>query len=165
MGDLPPDLLAQVLGSSGIMPIAAAPAKAAVPRSYRAAILAGFVVAILHAAGATTFASHAAGGLSAFAPGSAKVPVTIGLVLAALCSGAKDSAFCLLVAHRLLARLGYTSHFAYVLGSTSASLAAAAGAYALGMASGTAGLANAVLCGAAAGLFYRLFAGTSPVAA
>lgn len=131
-----------------------------VPRSFRAAILAGLIVAIVSAATNATFAAEAnqeLGILSVFGAGNA--PVLVALLLAALWSGARTSALILLVAHRLLASMQRTSHLSYGIAGGVVALAFALLMQALGYSPGAGGLSMDVLTGFGAGLFYRLFAG------
>jgi hypothetical protein len=155
-----PELIAAILRpEGGEAPLVVRPDEI-VPRSYRAAILAGFIVAILNAAVNVTFAAKATDGLGIFSLGSAKVPVAAALILGALWSAAQSSAICLLVAHRLLVRMQHTSYAAYVTGAGAAALGLAAIMWVFGSSPGPGGFAMALFSGMVTGLFYRIFAGT-----
>ncbi len=130
-----------------------------VPRSFRAAILAGLIVAIVTAATNATFAAEASQDLSFFSFGSANAPIVVALLLAALWSGARTSALILLVTHRMLASMRRTSHLSYGIAGGVVALAFAFLMQALGKSPGPGGLSMEVLSGVGAGLFYRLFAG------
>ena len=158
---LPPDIVATLLRPEGVESVAYVRGAGEVRRSFRAAILAGLVVAILDAAANATFAASATAGLNDFSLGSAQVPVAVTLLIGALWSGGSSSAACLLVAHRLLTRVGRTSHIDYALGGAAAALALAAIMFVLGSAPGPAGLGITLFSGMVAGFFYRLFAGTT----
>ncbi len=162
---LPPDLIASLLHPPGTESAVATDRGGKVPRSFRAAILAGLIVAILNAAANAAFAAHATAGLNDFSLGSAKLPVAAALLMGALWSGGRSSAVCLLVAHWLLARMGRTSHIDYMLGGGGAALALALIMSALGGGLGPGGLGMEIFSGMAAGLFYRQFAGTQRNAA
>jgi hypothetical protein len=131
-----------------------------VPRSFRAAILAGFIVAILNAAVNATFAAQAKDGLGGVSLGSATAPIVAGLLIAALWSSAQTSTFCILVAHRLLAAMGRTSLMAYAVAGGVAAVVLAGLMYLLGGTSGPGGVGMEILSGMGAGVFYRFFAGT-----
>lgn len=160
MNPLPPELVARLLDAEAGASGAHAPSAGKVRRSFRAAILAGLIVAVLNAAANATFAASATAGLNDFSLGSAQVPVAAALVIGALWSGGSNSAICLLVAHRLLARLGRTSYVDYVLGSAASASALALIMFALGSDFRPSGLGIEIFSGMAAGFFYRLFAGT-----
>jgi hypothetical protein len=130
-----------------------------VPRSFRAAILAGLIVAIVTAATNATFATEASQDLSFFSFGSANGPIIVALLLAALWSGARTSALCIFVTHRVLAAMQRTSHLSYGIAGGVVALAFALLMQALGKSPGPGGLSMEVLSGVGAGLFYRLFAG------
>lgn len=130
--------------------------------SYRAALLSGFIVAILNAAANASFAATANEGFAFFNFGSANGTLIIGVMLAALWSGARISVLCLIIVHRLLAAMNRTSYWTYVLGGGAVALA-----YGLIMQTVTGhvpagGLPLETFSGLGAGLFYRLFAGTQP---
>ena len=129
-----------------------------VPRSFRAAILAGLIVAIVSAATNATFAAEASQDLSFFSFGSANAPIIVALLLAALWSGARTSALCIFVTHRVLASMQRTSHLSYGIAGGLVALAFALLMQALGKSPGPGGLAMDVLTGVGAGMFYRLFA-------
>jgi hypothetical protein len=156
-----PDVVAAILNPNGD-PDARMAAHGAerVPRSFRAAILAGLIVAIVSAATNATFAAVAnqdLGVLSAF--GANNAPIVVALLLGALWSGGRTSAMCLLVTHRMLSAMQRTSHISYGIGGGIVALALAFLMQALGHAPGPGGLGMETLMGVGAGMFYRLFAG------
>ncbi len=157
---VPAEVVAALVRPLGAEASTAVKSAERVRRSFRAAILAGFIVAILNAAANATFAAKATDGLGVFSLGSASVPIVTALLLAALWSGARTSALCLLVAHRLLAAMDCTAHISYVIAGGGAALVFAVVMHALGSAPGPGGLGMEVFSGMVAGLFYRLFAGT-----
>ncbi|MHB8886485.1 MAG: hypothetical protein ACYC5H_15665 [Methylovirgula sp.] len=157
---LSPELIASLLQSEAAESASQIRRVGKVRRSFRAAILAGLVVAVLNAAANATFAADAMAGLHDFSLGSAQVPVAAALILGALWSGGSSSATCLLVAHRLLARMGRTSTGDYVLGGGAAALILSLIMFALGSGQGPRGFALAAASGMVTGYFYRLFAGT-----
>lgn len=155
-----PELIAAILRpEGGEAPLVIARADI-VPRSYRAAILAGFIVAILNAAVNVTFAANATEGLGIFSLGSAKVPVAAALIIGALWGAAQTSAVCLLVAHRLLVSMQHTTYIAYVAAAGAAALGLAVVMWAFGSPPGPGGFGMVLVSGAITGLFYRIFAGT-----
>jgi len=165
-----PELIAAILRPNGAEAPATTPkAGESVPRSYRAAILAGFIVAILNAAVNVTFATKTATGLGhlnlghlglGLSLGSEKVPLAAALILGSLWSAAQSSAMCLLVAHRLLVRAGRTSYPAYMAGAGGAALALGAVMWLFDSPPGPGGFAMVLVSGVVTGLFYRMFAGT-----
>jgi hypothetical protein len=156
-----PELIATIVRPQGAAEAFATRNIEIVPRSYRAAILAGFVVAILNAAANVTFTLKTSETLSHFSLGEAKVPVLAALLLAALWSAAQSSTLCLLVAHRLLVAMKQTSYVAYVGAAGAAALfLAIATEFLLGSPPGPGGFGMALVSGMVTGLFYRLFAGT-----
>lgn len=157
---VPPEIVAALVHPQGEETSTAVRSGERVPRSFRAAILAGCIVAILNAAANATFAAKATEGLGVFSLGSANVPIVTALLLAALWSGARTSALCLLVAHRLLTAMGRTSQISYVIAGGGAALVFAVIMQAFGSAPGPGGLGMECFSGMVAGLFYRLFAGT-----
>ncbi len=130
--------------------------------SYLAALLSGFIVAILNAAANASFAATARDGLGFVSFGSADGPIIAALLITALWKGARTSALCLIVVHRLLAWMGRTSYASYIIGGGATSLAFALLIEAFGYGPGAGGLGLEALSGMGAGLFYRLFAGTKP---
>lgn len=160
--NLPPELVVTLLASEAGEAAVRAPGAGKVRRSFRAAILAGLIVASLNAAANAAFAAHATAGLNDFWLGSAQVPVAVALLIGALWAGGSSGAACLLVAHRLLARMGRTSYRDYVLGGGGAALALALITSALGSGQGPHSLAVAAVSGMMTGYFYRRFAGTLP---
>ncbi len=180
--NLSPDLIASVVRGSGPRP-AASMSHAAVTSvrwSVRAAVLAGLIVGLFNAAArATTFLSF--GGLAGadklplentllnqFAPdalahatlGQATLPIAVLVAMAGLWSGARASAFALLFAHKILARLGQTNLITYSLAGAAASLAYALIAGLLWAETTPLSIALETLSGLGAGFFYRLFAPT-----
>lgn len=138
-----------------------------VPRSFRAALLAGLVVGFclagLDATQADTTLRHVAGLVPGGAPKLLPVVILFGLL-----GGARAAATNLLVSHWLLRRLGWSGHIAYAAGG---------GAVAAGVALVVQGLAGSgfvepsllhghgvaldVAAGVGAGFFYRVFAGAA----
>ncbi len=157
---VPPEIVAALLHPEGEAASGTRRDGEIVPRSFRAAILAGFIVAILNAAANATFAAEAQASLSHFSFGSANVPIVVALLFAALWSGARTSALCLLVAHRLLAAMARVSPISYAIAGGGIALAFALLMQAFGNAPGPGGFGMEVVSGMGAGLFYRLFAGT-----
>ncbi len=131
--------------------------------SYRAAILSGLVIAIINAAANASFAvrSNEDAGLLNFL-GADKGTVIIGLMIAALWSGARTSALCLLIVHRLLAMLNRTSYWTYIFGGGAVALAYGVIMQVIADHTPSGGLPLEAFCGMGAGFFYRLFAGTQP---
>lgn len=167
--DLRPELVAALVrpASEALEPHPARgdAADLVVPYSFRAAILAGLIVAILVAAANASFADMtrtSAANLDILPLGNAKAPLVVALILAALWSGARTSALCLLVAHRLLARMRRTSLPAYAIASGMIALAVAFVLQLLGDDPGPGGLGMDLFAGLTAGLFYRFFAGVRP---
>lgn len=131
-----------------------------VPRSFRAAILAGCIVAVVNAATNATFAAEAndnLGILSAVAGTNASVIAA--LLVAALWSGARTSAMILLISHRVLTAMERTSYFSYAAAGAVVALGFELMMQLFGKSPGAGGLGLEVLSGIGAGLFYRLFAG------
>ena len=165
-----PELIAAILRPNGAeTPAAAAKPGESVPRSYRAAILAGFIVAILNAAVNVTVATQSATDLGhlhlghlglGLSLGSEKVPLAAALILGSLWSAAQSSAMCLLVAHRLLVRAGRTSYAAYMAGAGGAALGLGVVMWLFDSPPGPGGFAMVLVSGVVTGLFYRMFAGT-----
>ncbi len=148
------------------------PRDRAVPRSFRAALLAGLVVGCCLAGIDATHAGDTlrtlSGGLLPADAAPRLVPVVI---LLGLLGGARAAATSLLVSHAVLRRLGLTGHLAYAAGgavvAAGFSLLAAAWAQTGFFGSDTLpthGLALDIAAGAGAGFFYRVFAGAAPVA-
>ncbi|MGA3303452.1 MAG: hypothetical protein ABSC72_09205 [Methylovirgula sp.] len=157
---MPPEVVAALVSPNGeTSPSRAAREGEKVPRSFRAAILAGLIVAIVSAATNATFAAEASQDLSFFSLGSANAPIIVALLLAALWSGARTSALCIFVTHRVLAAMQRTSHLSYGIAGGVVALAFGLLLQALGKSPGPGGISMEVLSGVGAGLFYRLFAG------
>lgn len=138
-----------------------------VPRSFRAAILAGlavgFCLAGLDVTRANETLRHLSGLLSVGDDTARLLPVVI---LLALLGGARAAATNLLISHSLLRRVGWTGHAAYAFGGG----AVAAGLSLLALALIQGGFLDAAMtpthdwpidaaAGAGAGFFYRVFAG------
>ncbi len=143
----------------------------AVPRSFRAALLAGLVVGCcltgLDASHAGDALRALTGGLLAPSDARRLVPVMMAL---GLFGGAQAAATSLLVAHAVLRRVGLTTHLVYALAGGAVALAVSA----LGAVLARTGLVDGGLvtshgliidaaAGAGAGFFYRVFAGAMPV--
>jgi hypothetical protein len=132
-----------------------------VSRSFRAAIIAGLVVAVLNAAANATFASHVTHELGIFSSfATSNVPILVSLLLAALWSGARTSALCLLIAHRLLAALARTSTIDYVVAGGGVALLYALAASIFGSTPSVHTLIISTFSGMTAGFIYRFFAAT-----
>lgn len=167
--NLSPDLIAAVVRGSGPRPMASIgrAAVTSVSWSVRAAVLAGLIVGLINAAArATTFLSFGSLGaldklpLGQFSLGQATMPIAVLVAMAGLWSGARASAFALLFAHKILARLGQTSLVTYSLAGAAASLAYALIAALLWAETTPVSIALETLSGLGAGFFYRLFAPT-----
>ena len=138
-----------------------------VPRSFRAAILAGLVVgcclAGLEATEAGDTLRHVSNNLLTGAAAARLLPVAI---LLGLLGGAQAASTSLLLAHGLLRRLGWSGHAAYALAGGAMAGVLCGLDLALGQTGlvdtamlPTHGLAVDVVAGAGAGFFYRIFAG------
>ncbi len=136
-----------------------------VPRSLRAAILAGIVVACGLAGLDATQKIAALRDLTEAMPDQPQVRLLApALILLAVLGGGRSAATSLLLAHGVLKRTGQTGQMAYALGGAAAAAAfAAALMLVLGQAPAH-GFAVDILAGAAGGFFYRVFAGTRSVA-
>ena len=136
-----------------------------VPRSLRAAVLAGIVVACGLAGLDAAEQIATLRGLTEAMPDQSGVPLLApALILLAVLGGGRAAATSLLLAHGALKRTGQTGHLAYALGGGAAAAALAA---ALMLVLGHApahGFAIDILAGAAGGFFYRVFAGTRSAA-
>lgn len=145
---------------------AVGPARALeVPRSLRAAVLAGIVVACGLAGLDATEKIAAMRGLTEAMPDQPEVRLVVpALILLAVLGGGRSAATSLLLAHGALRRIGQTGHLAYAIGGgVAAAVFAAALLLVLGQAP-THGFALDILAGAAGGFFYRVFAGTRDAA-
>ncbi len=146
-----------------------APQQRAVPRSFRAALLAGLVVGCCLAGLDVTRAGETLRTLSAgMLPDDAAPRLVPVIVLLGLFGGARAAATSLLIAHAVLRRCGLTTHLAYAIGGAMvaaafSSLAAAVAQIGLAETLPTHGLALDIAAGAGAGFFYRVFAGAAPV--
>ena len=132
-----------------------------VPRSLRAAILAGIVVACGLAGLDATAKIAALRGVTEAMPDTPGIRLLApALILLAVLGGGRSAATSLLLAHGALRRMGQTGHLAYALaGGVAAAAAAAALMLVLGFPPAH-GFVVDILAGAAAGFFYRVFAGT-----
>jgi hypothetical protein len=134
----------------------------AVPTSWRAGILAGLVVSAMQAGFVILKASAGADATTAGLMQMAGVDQAkaLPLILAgSLFSGAEATASTILFAHSALKRLRNASFMAYGIGGGLAAGAFAFAQQALGLGEMEHGLALEIATGAAAGFFYRMFAG------
>ena len=139
--------------------------KVEVPRSLRAAVLAGIVVACGLAGLDATAKISAMHGLAEAMPDLPEMRLVIpALILLAVLGGGRSAATSLLLAHGALKRIGLTGHLAYALGGGAAATALAAALMLMLGRPPAHGFAIDVLAGAAGGFFYRVFAGTRRVA-
>ena len=142
------------------------------PRSFRAAMLAGLVVGCCLAGLDVTHTSETLRSLSGgVLPDDAAPRLVPVIILLGLLGGARAAATSLLLAHAVLRRGRLTSHLAYAAGG--AGMAAAfsfvtVAAVQSGLVGAetmpTHGIALDIVAGAGAGFFYRVFAGAAPVA-
>jgi|GEM_PF-2492118 len=150
--------------------VADAPRDVAVPRSFRAALLAGLVVGCCLAGVDATRSGETLRALSGGLLSATDAPRLAPLILVlALYGGARAAATSLLLAHAVLRRVGLTGHLSYALGSAAVAVALSALAVALvqsGVIEGslvpTHGLSIDAAAGGGAGFFYRVFAGARP---
>ena len=148
------------------------PRQRAVPRSFRAALLAGLVVGCCLAGLDATRAGDTLRALSRGLLSSDAAPRLVPIVIMlGLLGGARAAATSLLVAHAILRRLGLTTHLAYAAGGAvvAAAFSFATSAVAQSGLVGaetlpTHGLALDIAAGAGTGFFYRVFAGAAPLA-
>ena len=138
-----------------------------VPRSFRAALLAGLVVAFCLAGLDITRAAAVDPALDPLLKMSGlhgnvgqALPYMIAL---SLLSGARTAATTLLIAHRLLAWSGRSSHLAYATGGAVTAALWAALVVVLLRHTPTHGWLLDVAAGGGAGFFYRMFAGAARV--
>lgn len=130
-----------------------------VPKSWRAALLAGLVVACLHA-GLDIGTNIALGQrLGAVTLGGRSVSLVPLIILGSLWSGAESSAFSLFIVRAILSGLAMTHPIAYALCGGVFALAYAYLAQALGLGD-LSSLPADIATGLACGFFYRVFAGT-----
>ena len=136
-----------------------------VPRSFRAALLAGLVVAFCLAGLDITRAAAIDPALDPLLKRSGllgdvgqALPYMIAL---SLLSGARTAATTLLIAHRLLAWSGRSSHLAYAVGGALVAALWAAFVVVLLGHTPTHGLLLDVAAGGGAGFLYRMFAGAT----
>ncbi len=133
-----------------------------VPKSWRAALLAGLVVACLHASldlGANIALGQRLGALTL---AGQTIPVVPLIILGSLWSGAESSAFGLFIVRAVLARLQMTHIAAYAVCGGLFALVYAFLKQALGL-DDLATLPMDIAMGLAGGFFYRLFAGAKAV--
>ena len=143
----------------------------AVPRSFRAALLAGLVVGCCLAGLDATHAGETLRALTVGLVSAETAPKLVPVViLLGLWGGARAAATSLLVAHAVLRRCGLTTHLAYAAGGAMVAAAVSLAGLALaqtGLVGAEAlpshGLALDALAGAGAGFFYRVFAGAAPI--
>lgn len=141
-----------------------------VPRSFVAAFLAGIIV------GCCLVGLDIAGVKGAAASGKAMIDLSAllgeapaaggglspSVILLGVLGGGRAAATSLLIGRELLARLGLTSHAAYIAGCAAAALAfAGAMSFVTGLPPSHGWLIDG-LAGGGAGLFYRIFAGCRP---
>ena len=137
----------------------------AVPKSWRAGMLAGLVVSFLQA-GTIVVGSNADATLA----GAASLlgidaQMAVPLVIAgSLLNSAQTIAFTIFISHRLLRHYALTGLVAYALGGAVAAAVCAAAWLALGLGAPEHGWTIEIASGLAAGFFYRLFAGASAAA-
>jgi hypothetical protein len=138
-----------------------------VPRSFRAALLAGLVVAFCLAGLDITRAAAVDPALDPLLKMSGllgdvgqALPYMIAL---SLLSGARTAATTLLIAHRFLAWSGRSSHLAYAAGGAVTAALWAALVVVLLRHTPTHGWLLDVAAGGGAGFFYRMFAGAARV--
>ena len=141
-----------------------------VPRSFRAALLAGLVVGCCLAGLDVTKAGETLRALSSGLLTSDATPRLVPVVVVlGLLGGARAAATSLLIAHAGLRRLGLTTHLAYAVGGAAVvgalsyftAALAQAGLFDAGLLPSHA-LAIDVAAGAGTGFFYRVFAGSRP---
>jgi hypothetical protein len=137
-----------------------------VPRSFRAALLAGLVVGFCLAGLDVTHGVATDAALDPLLKASGllgdvekALPWMIAL---SLLSGARTAAATLLISHRLLAWAGQSTHFAYAAGGAAVAAVYAALVGALGHPSHHGWIID-LAAGAGAGFFYRMFAGAKRV--
>ncbi len=157
---LPADVVAAILRpGAGESDVPSRPRAIKVPRSLRAALLAGLCIGFFSAAlNVTAFA-----GLdrqTTLFLGESSLPLPVIALTLGLWSGARTTAFSLLVTHRILNLLGWTRPAAYALGGGAIALAWAAGVHGLTPQLPHQPFAVECLAGCGAGFLYRLFAGT-----
>lgn len=156
---LPADLVAAIVRPAQDQPMMIAPARPRrVARSLRAALVAGLCAGFFHAAFDVAAVPAAGRALLPFI-GAAALPLPAISLAVGLWSAARTTALVLLVAHRLLDRLGSTSSAAYAVGGGLAAFAYAAAVDFLVPGLAHANLGLELLCGAGAGFLYRRLAG------
>ena len=138
-----------------------------VPRSFRAALLAGLVVAFCLAGLDITKAAALDPALDPLLQMSG-LAGSIGqalpyMIALSLLSGARTAATTLLIAHRLLAWGGQSSHLAYAAGGAAVAALWTVLIFVLLHHAPTHGWILDIVAGAGAGFFYRMFAGAKRV--
>jgi hypothetical protein len=157
---LPADLVAAIIRPAAAEANAGDVAgKAAVPRSFRAALLAGLCVGFFNAALNMTEVS-AFGEKIALILGQTTLPLTAIALVIGIWSGARTTALTLLVTHRILAYLGWTKPVVYALGGGAVAALFGAVMQVLGGGLSHHDFGVEFISGLGAGFFYRLFAGT-----
>lgn len=167
LAELPPDLVAAVLGPAAPSGDAHANSTGAKPvvikvaRSLRAAVLAGLCVGFFNA---SINVAKSAGIGKELAPllGHSVLPLPAIAIFVGLWSAARTTALSLLVTHRVLTQLGRTGFLAYAFGGGIVAVAYALCVHALAPEWSHHALGLEFLTGLGAGFFYRLFAGTVP---
>ena len=132
-----------------------------VPRSWRAAILAGAAVSCLNAGFVILKAKNGSAEMGAMlqmagVDEARSLPI---LLAASLWTGSEAAATTVLFAHSGLKRIGQSSILAYALAGAAVTGIFTALTQALGMGGGEYGWPIEIATGAAAGFFYRVFAG------
>jgi uncharacterized membrane protein len=137
--------------------------KRVVPKSGRAALLAGFVAACIHASLSLETSIALGQHLGTFALAGQTVPIVAVLLLDSLWSAARASIIDLFVVRQILGRLEITNFGAYALCGGLVALLFGVLMLAFGFGD-PAELPLDCASGLAAGYVYRLFAGTKPAA-
>jgi hypothetical protein len=157
---LPPELVASILQPEARVASSESMArKASVPRSLRAALLAGLCVGFFSAALNIT-ATPSLGKELAPLLGDMALPLPAISIFLGLWSAARTSMMSLLVTQRILNYCRWTHHIAYALGGGATALAYAGVIHLLGPGLPHHGFGVEFITGLGAGFFYRLFAGT-----
>ena len=137
-----------------------------VPRSARAAFLAGLVVGFCLAGLDATRANAMLTDLGGVVPGGAPRMLPV-IILLGLLGGARAAAATVLCSHWVLRRMRWSGHLAYALGGGTVAAGVAALTWQLaryGLAEPATlqghGWPGNIAAGAAAGFFYRVFAGS-----
>lgn len=138
-----------------------------VPRSFRAALLAGLATACLSAGFLLIQHTQDAGDVGELAGVAGLLGVnmqawTPALLLFSLLNAGQATAGTLLTAHFVLRRIGATNLFAYSVGGAAAGVFWVLAAQYIGLGGDGYGLFAEAAMGACAGFFYRLLAGARP---